>query len=82
MVKETTSHTIGNEMKVDTITPEKAVDSLIQFIRLDNGNKGIFYAQNSMETLNLDESILNLNIKSLDKVPNLLYSEEIYNSEK
>jgi hypothetical protein len=35
-----------------------------------------------METLNLDESILNINIKSLDGVPNLLYSEEIYNDEK
>jgi hypothetical protein len=61
------------------ITSEQAIDSLKQLISLDNGNKT---AQDSMETLNLDESILNVNIKSLDGVPNLLYSEEIYNDEK
>ncbi|KAJ3268319.1 hypothetical protein HDV01_003120 [Terramyces sp. JEL0728] len=75
------SLTVDVEMEVD-ITPEEATKSLIQLISLDNGNKNIFSAQDSMETLNLDESILNLNVKSLDGVPNLLYSEEIYNTEK
>jgi hypothetical protein len=68
-------------MDID-ITSEQAIDNLKQLISLDNGNKTIFSAQDSMETLNLDESILNINIKSLDGVPNLLYSEEIYNDEK
>jgi len=64
------------------ITPEQAIDCLKQLISLDNGDNNIFSAQESMETLNLDESILNLNIRSLDGIPNLLYSEEIYNDEK
>ena len=68
-------------MDID-ITPEQAIDSLKQLISLDNGNNNIFSAQDSMETLNLDESILNVNIKSLDGVPNLLYSEDIYKDEK
>lgn len=34
-----------------------------------------------MKVVNLEKSILNLQIKSLDGIPNLLYSEEIYDSE-
>jgi hypothetical protein len=63
------------------ITPEQAIDSLEQLISLENQNSNIFSAQDLMETLNMEESILNINVKSLDDVPNLLYSEEIYNDE-
>jgi hypothetical protein len=68
-------------MEID-ITPEQAIDSLKQLINLDGGNKNIFSAQDSMTTLNLDDSILGLNVKLLDGVPSLLYTEEIYNDEK
>ena len=74
--------TVGNEMEVDIITPEEAVSNIVQSIRLDDENKNIFSAQESMENINLNDSILNLEIKSLDGVPNLLYSEEFYPHEK
>ena len=64
------------------ITPEEATNNLIHSIKLDIGNRKFFSAQDSMETLNLDESILNVNIKSLNGIPDLLYSEDIYNDEK
>ena len=64
------------------VTPEEAVSNLVQLISLDDENKNIFSAQESMNDINLEDSILNLNIKGLDKVPNLLYSEEIYTHEK
>ena len=73
---------VDNGMDIDIITPEEAVESLIQLIQWDSENKSIFSAQDSMETINLEESILNLNIQGLDGVPNLLYSEEIYYAEK
>jgi hypothetical protein len=68
-------------MDID-ISPKQAIDSINQLISLESENSNIFSAQDSMETLNMDESILNINVKSLDGVPNLLYSEEIYNDEK
>ena len=67
-------------MKVDITTPEEAISNLGQLISLDDENKNIFFAQESMN--DVEGSILNLNIKSLDGVPNLLYSEEIYAHEK
>ena len=74
--------TVGNEMEVDITTPEEAISNLVQLIRFDVENKNIFSAQDSMSDINLDDSILNLNVKSLNGIPNLLYSEEIYAHEK
>jgi hypothetical protein len=68
-------------MDID-ITPQQGIYNLNQLISLENEQSNIFSAQDSMESLNMDESILNINVKSLDGVPNHLYSEEIYNDEK
>ena len=72
---------VGNEMEVD-ISPEDAVSKLVKLISFNDENKTIFSAQDSMDDINLKDSILKLNIKSLNGVPNLLYSEEIYDHEK
>jgi hypothetical protein len=72
---------VGNEMEVD-ITPEDAVSKLVKLISFNDENKTIFSAQDSMKDIDLKDSILKLNIKSLNGVPNLLYSEEIYDHEK
>ena len=74
---------VKDAMKVDpsVITLEQATASLIQLIRSD-GNKTVFSAQDSLEAVNLEDSILNINITSIDGHPNLLYSEELYVSEK
>jgi signal recognition particle GTPase len=66
-------------MEID-ITPKQAIDTLEQLISLDTAKKS--HDQDSLEPINLNESILKLNIYSLNNVPDLLYSEEIYNDEK
>ena len=60
----------------------QAVSKLVKLISFNDENKTIFSAQDSMDDINLKDSILKLNIKSLNGVPNLLYSEEIYDHEK
>ena len=66
---------IDNEMDVDIPSTEEAISSLIDLITsLDD-------AQDSMKAINLDNSVLSLKIFSVDGIPNLLYSEEIYEAE-
>ena len=51
----------------------QAVSKLVKLISFNDENKTIFSAQDSMDDINLKDSILKLNIKSLNGVPNLLY---------
>lgn len=69
-------------MDIDSITPEEALERLIQMISIDGPNQTAFSALKSLEDINLDKSVLKLQFKILDKVPTLLFSEQIYNDEK
>ncbi|KAJ2989875.1 hypothetical protein HDV02_004732, partial [Globomyces sp. JEL0801] len=68
-------------MKFDNLTPKVVLKSLINMISIEEPNCNVFSALESMENLNMTNSILNLNIKGLGGIPNLLYSEEIYSAE-
>jgi hypothetical protein len=68
-------------MDID-ISPQEAMNSLKQLMILDTENQNIFSVQDSMVNHNIEDTILNLKITSPTGVPDLLYSEEIYNTEK
>ncbi|KAJ3252641.1 hypothetical protein HDU77_005043 [Chytriomyces hyalinus] len=70
---------------VSTVSVEKAIEQLSAFVQTkdDETNKRNIYAtQESMETISLATSILNLKIQAVDESPNLIYTQQIYDNEK
>ncbi|KAI3659470.1 hypothetical protein MP638_004532 [Amoeboaphelidium occidentale] len=68
---------------MSTETPEMVIARLKEMIKPDvDGKENIFKLQESTEYVDLKNSVLKINIKSIDGIPDFLYSEEIYDDEK
>ena len=76
---------LGVPMDVDIdqcISIETLEQELLSMTLIDGAERNIFTAQDSMDTIEIENGILNIQIPSIDGISDLLYSEDIYSSEK
>lgn len=80
---------LGVPMDVDVVQQDLPISietlelDLCSMIHMEGTERSIFTAQDSMDNiLPVENGILNIQIPSIDDIPDLLYSEDIYKSEK